>query len=54
MKSVVQAAWLMTTAVGNLIVMIIAHLNLFKKVVSEALLTFRVHLELQFLLVHVS
>lgn len=31
MKSVVQAAWLLTTAFGNLIVMIIAELELFEK-----------------------
>lgn len=37
MKSVVQAAWLMTVAFGNLVVMIIAELNLFKKVVSKVL-----------------
>lgn len=37
LKSVVQAAWLMTSAVGNLIVVIISEMNMFEKIVSKVL-----------------
>ncbi|XP_062569743.1 solute carrier family 15 member 1-like [Saccostrea cucullata] len=35
MKSVVQAAWLMTTAVGNLVVVIVAQVQYFTSQVAE-------------------
>lgn len=40
MKSVVQAAWLLTVAFGNLIVLVIAELHLFTKIVSRILFSF--------------
>lgn len=37
MKTIVQAAWLLTVAVGNLIIIVIAELHLFHKNVSRIL-----------------